>query len=65
MDVRSDDFDADVLEITTRLNRLVEDEARAHPEVWNWTIKRFKSRPTSEQGGYPAYSRWDDGSPWA
>ncbi len=59
LDVRTHDQKADVLEITTRINRLVEAMIREHPEAWNWTQKRFKSRPTQEQGAYPAYSFWD------
>jgi lauroyl/myristoyl acyltransferase len=32
---------------------------RAHPTCWNWTLKRFKSRPDRELGPYPPYSLWD------
>jgi KDO2-lipid IV(A) lauroyltransferase len=55
-DVRTDDPEADVLEITRRLNRLVEEVIRRHPEAWLWHLKRFKSRPREERDGYPAYS---------
>ena len=58
-DVRTGDLEADLLEITTRINRLVEVEIRKRPAAWNWTLKRFKSRPTKEQGAYPPYSRWE------
>jgi lauroyl/myristoyl acyltransferase len=58
-DVRSDDRAADILEITTRLNRQVEEKIRERPESWNWTLKRFKSRPTEERGAYPPYSRFE------
>jgi KDO2-lipid IV(A) lauroyltransferase len=61
MDVRTDDLEADVLEITTRINRLLEEVIREQPEAWNWTLKRFKSRPTEELGDYPPYSMWDPG----
>ena len=59
MSVRSPDLEADVLEITTRLNRLVEEQIRARPEAWTWSSKRFKSRPTPERGAYPPYSIHD------
>lgn len=55
----TDDEAAAILEITTRLNRVLEDVIRARPEIWNWTLKRFKSRPHRELGPYPSYSRWD------
>ncbi len=58
-DVRTDDQEADILEITTRLNGLVEQVILEHPEAWNWTLKRWKSRPTKEQGAYPPYSLFD------
>jgi KDO2-lipid IV(A) lauroyltransferase len=59
LDVRSGDYEADLLEITTRLNRQVEEVILAQPEAWNWTLKRFKSRPTEELGRYPPYSLHD------
>lgn len=57
--VDTSDRDAAILEITTRVNRVLEAAIRAHPEIWNWTLKRFKSRPERELGPYPAYSRWN------
>lgn len=45
--------------ITTRLNRVVEEVIRERPEIWNLTLKRFKSRPTEALNNYPAYSRWE------
>jgi lauroyl/myristoyl acyltransferase len=48
-----------VREVATRANRVLEEVIRARPAAWNWTLKRFKSRPTRELGPYPAYSRWD------
>ncbi len=49
----------DILEITARLNRVLEAVIRTYPEAWNWTLKRFKSRPRRERGPYPSYSLWD------
>lgn len=59
MDVRTADPQADILEITTRLNAMVERLIRERPSTWNWVLKRLKSRPTEEQGAYPAYSIHD------
>lgn len=58
-EVRTDDFDADVLEITTRLNRIVEDVIRRQPEAWMWLLKRYKSRPEEALGDHPPYSIHD------
>ena len=33
------------------------DLIRADPEPWLWTYKRWKRRPTPEQGAYPFYSK--------
>ena len=63
-DLSHEDPEAAVQELTDRVNRILEREIRARPEIWNWTLKRFKSRPTRERGPYPTYSRWDDGSAW-
>jgi lauroyl/myristoyl acyltransferase len=30
---------------------------RDRPEYWLWSYKRWKARPTREQGRYPDYSR--------
>lgn len=46
-------------EILTRINAVFEEIIRARPELWNWTLKRWKSRPTEELGDYPPYSLWD------
>ncbi|MDA1195469.1 MAG: hypothetical protein O2894_09830 [Planctomycetota bacterium] len=46
-------------ELLTRMNAVFEDIIRARPELWNWTLKRWKSRPTVELGRYPAYSLHD------
>jgi len=56
------DRDAAILEITTRVNRVIEEVVRAQPEIWNWSLKRFKSRPELPLGPYPPYSLWDDGT---
>ena len=45
--------------LLTRMNRVIEDIVRARPELWNWTLKRFKARPTQALDGYPPYSRFD------
>ena len=47
------------VEILTRINAVFEDVIRARPELWNWTLKRWKSRPHVELEGYPAYSFHD------
>ena len=31
---------------------------REHPELWLWTYKRWKRRPTEEKGRYPFYSKY-------
>jgi KDO2-lipid IV(A) lauroyltransferase len=46
-------------EIMGRVNGVVEDLIRARPELWTWSLKRFKSRPDQELGPYPPYSEWD------
>ncbi len=48
-----------VLELTTRINDVLSDVIRAQPELWNWRMKRFKSRPHPELKTYPAYSSFD------
>ena len=57
--VRTKDPRADIREITTRLNEIVESVIRENPEAWMWLLKRFKSRPTETLGGYPPYSMHD------
>lgn len=57
--VDTGDRDAALREITTRINHVLETTIRAQPEIWNWTLKRFKSRPERELGPYPPYSLWD------
>lgn len=45
--------------VLARMNAVLEDVIRAQPELWNWTLKRWKSRPHVELGGYPPYSFWE------
>jgi KDO2-lipid IV(A) lauroyltransferase len=52
----SGDDDADALAEMTRVNDLLGEQVLAHPEAWLWTLKRWKGRPTDEQGRYPDYS---------
>jgi KDO2-lipid IV(A) lauroyltransferase len=61
---RTGDPERDIAAITGRVNAALEAVIRRHPEAWNWTLKRFKSRPERELGPYPPYSLWDpDPSP--
>lgn len=48
-----------MVELLTRINAVFEDVIRAQPELWNWTLKRFKSRPQVELDGHPPYSLHD------
>jgi lauroyl/myristoyl acyltransferase len=57
----SGDAKADIHRALTRANEILSDAILAHPETWLWRLKRFKSRPTPEQGRYPAYSFYDPG----
>lgn len=50
-------------EICTRINGVLEDVIRARPELWTWSLKRFKSRPHEALEGYPPYSEWDPEHP--
>lgn len=42
--------------LLVRLNDVFEELVRARPELWAWSIKRYKARPTVELGRYPPYS---------
>lgn len=53
------DESAQQLEILTRMNAVIEELVRARPELWNWTLKRFKARPSEALDGYPPYSSYD------
>ena len=44
----------DALADTTRMNRWIEDEIRAHPAQYLWVHKRFKTRPAGEPDIYAA-----------
>jgi len=55
---RTDDEAADMRTLNQKLLRYCEDMIRAHPEHWMWSYKRWTPRATSEQGRYPAYSRY-------
>lgn len=59
-DLTGVDAPARARELLTRVNAVLEQVIRARPELWNWTIKRFKSRPTLELGDYPPYSLFDE-----
>ena len=49
---------ADVKETDRRVTALVEKQVRREPAPWLWTYKRWKRRPTPEQGSYPSYSSY-------
>jgi lauroyl/myristoyl acyltransferase len=53
------DAEADVREAVRRANAVLSEAILAHPEAYLWMLKRWKSRPTAERGGYPAYSVHD------
>jgi lauroyl/myristoyl acyltransferase len=55
----SADAAADIASAVLRANDLLSAAILKHPEAWLWRLKRFKSRPTAEQGRYPAYSFHD------
>lgn len=52
-------MDEQMRELTTRINHVMGSVILAWPELWNWTLARWKSRPTAEQGRYPRYSSHD------
>lgn len=51
--------DAQTRALLTRINASLEAVIRERPELWNWTLKRWKSRPHEAVGDYPAYSEYD------
>jgi Kdo2-lipid IVA lauroyltransferase/acyltransferase len=59
MEPPTDDEDADILRVLTKVNDEISRVIREHPESWLWMLKRWKSRPTPELGPYPAYSLYD------
>lgn len=48
----SDFPSGDELHDATRMNRLIEEAVRAHPEQYLWAHRRFKSRPPGEKYPY-------------
>jgi lauroyl/myristoyl acyltransferase len=61
---RTGDEAADVYAAMRRMNDALSGAVRQHPEAWAWMLKRWKSRPTTDLGPYPAYSVFDpDESP--
>lgn len=46
------DKEADILSITKKFTKSVEDWVRRHPEQWLWTHKRWKTRPPGEKSLY-------------
>lgn len=56
------DFNLQMAEVMRRVNHVISKVIRARPELWNWTLKRFKGRPDEDLGEYPAYSRYDPDS---
>jgi len=48
---RTDDHQADVLRVLTRINAACEKSIRAYPEQWLWVHKRWKTRPPGEVPG--------------
>ncbi len=58
-DLPGEDDDARMLALLTRMNHTLETLIRARPELWTWSLKRFKSRPEVALGDYPTYSLHD------
>jgi lauroyl/myristoyl acyltransferase len=48
--------EADILALSQKCSDFCESVVREHPDYWLWTYKRWKFRPTDEQGRYPFYS---------
>jgi KDO2-lipid IV(A) lauroyltransferase len=59
----TDDPAADALATMARVNDVLSRMIRERPEAWAWMLKRWKSRPTPEQGPYPSYSGYDPDDP--
>ena len=53
------DRDADVKALSQKCLDHCERLVRQHPELWLWTYKRWKRRPSEEKGRYPFYSKYD------
>jgi len=56
--VDTGDRAADHQRITNAITKAVEDLVRSDPEHWLWTYKRWKRRPTPDQGRFPWYSKY-------
>ncbi len=56
------DFNQQMSEVMRRINHVLSQVIRARPELWNWTLKRFKGRQEEDLGDYPPYSRYDPDS---
>jgi lauroyl/myristoyl acyltransferase len=50
--------DTDLRVTSQECLRICEEIIRDRPEYWLWIYRRWKFRPTAEQGGFPYYSRW-------
>ena len=53
------DRERDVLLTSQRCLDLCAEVIRKNPDLWLWTYKRWKRRPTPEVGRYPFYSKYD------
>ena len=56
--VPTGDEDEDVRVTSQKCLRFCEDVIRQQPEYWVWFYRRWRFRPTEEQGDFPYYSRW-------
>jgi len=54
------DRDRDVRTINQACMDFAEEVIRRRPECWHWSYRRWKRRPTKEQGRYPYYSKFFD-----
>jgi lauroyl/myristoyl acyltransferase len=54
----TDDDEADIRTISHRCLGFCEEIIRQRPEFWLWFYRRWKLRPSAEQGRYPFYSRY-------
>ena len=50
--VKTGNEEADLLENTTRFNRVIERAVRRHPEQWLWVHRRWRTRPLGEGSLY-------------
>lgn len=51
------DSEKDIQRVTELANQSLENYVRENPGAWLWMYKRWRIRPTLEQGNYPDYSR--------